>query len=716
MNAKTFSGSESVQAAEMRRKAEERLRASEASPAEAMSVTDARALVHELQVHQIELEMQNEELQRARLEAEEASEKYYDLFDFAPVAYFLWDHEGRILEVNLAGAALLGLDRSAASQKRFGQFVAAEFRNEFTDFLKRVSATTLMQTCKVKVQRDGFMVWVLIEGIAAGGSPGPQKLCRAAVIDVTQQKRADELAETNRALQSEIAARQKAEHALQESQLRLTIFAEATFEGIVESEEGRIVDCNEQLARMLGYSVAELRGMEIVRLIAPEDRDWVMASIRQGRESTTEHTSLRKDGARIVVEAHGRPVSPGSVRRLTAVRDISDRKRAEEALLQAKAAAEQANRAKDHFLAVLSHELRTPLTPVVMGVSVLQDRSDLAPDVLETLEMIGRSIATEARLIDDLLDVSRIARGKIELHKQRVALCSVIRQAAEVCKPDMEARRLHFAVDMGPAAPYWVEADASRLQQVFWNLLKNAIKFTPHEGCVGIRCRPDCGHVLVEVNDSGIGIEQEALTRVFNAFEQEERSITRQFGGLGLGLAISKALLEMHGGTIEAQSEGRNKGATFRIRLPLVSPVAQQAAQPPAVAPPAAVRPLRVLLVEDHPVTAKMMQAVLSANGHTVRWAGDIATALELAGRDDFDLLVSDLGLPDGSGYDLMRQLRQRGLALPGVALSGYGQEEDIQRSREAGFAAHVTKPASREAVLAAVAAVTAGEIGTSLA
>jgi len=236
--------------------------------------------------------------------------------------------------------------------------------------------------------------------------------------------------------------------------------------------------------------------------------------------------------------------------------------------------------------------------------------------------------------------------------------------------------------------------------------LKNAIKFTPHDGCVGIRCRPNEKHVVVEVNDSGIGIEPEALSRIFNAFEQAERSITRQFGGLGLGLAISKALVEMHGGQIEAHSEGRGKGATFRVRLPLTAPAGQPEAPAPAGLRQRAVRPLHILLVEDHGVTAKLMRMVLTSDGHTVEMAGDIATALELADQHAFDLLLSDLGLPDGSGHDLMRQLRQRGHRFPGIALSGYGQAEDIQRSREAGFAAHLTKPASREAVIAAIAAV----------
>ncbi|MGA2259661.1 MAG: response regulator [Thermoguttaceae bacterium] len=396
-----------------------------------------------------------------------------------------------------------------------------------------------------------------------------------------------------------------------------------------------------------------------------------------------------------------------------AIRYAIDRKHAEDSLKaaknsaeQAKAAAEHANRAKDHFLAVLSHELRTPLTPVVMGLSMLQDRPDLDPTIRETLEMVRRNVELEARLIDDLLDVSRIAQGKFELSRSAVELCTVIQRAVEVCKPDIEARRLHFGVDMGPAAPYWVEADAARLQQVFWNLLKNAIKFTPHDGCVGIRCRPNEKHVVVEVNDSGIGIEPEALSRIFNAFEQAERSITRQFGGLGLGLAISKALVEMHGGQIEAHSEGRGKGATFRVRLPLTAPAGQPEAPAPAGLRQRAVRPLHILLVEDHGVTAKLMRMVLTSDGHTVEMAGDIATALELADQHAFDLLLSDLGLPDGSGHDLMRQLRQRGHRFPGIALSGYGQAEDIQRSREAGFAAHLTKPASREAVIAAIAAV----------
>jgi PAS domain S-box-containing protein len=596
MNEEKNADSRPSRASDLRREAEQRLGAGSATPVEGMAEVDVRAMLHELQVHQIELEMQNEELQRAEAAAHEASERYYDLFDFAPVAYFVWDHEGRIREVNLAGAALLGLDRSAASQKRFGQFVAAEFRDTFADFLARVWATDAKQTCEVKLQKEGSFVWVLVEGIAAQDRQGPPRLCRAAVIDITQQKRADELAAANEALKAEIAARKQAEQGLRSAKAS--------------------AEC-------------------------------------------------------------------------------------------AKTAAEEANRAKDHFLAALSHELRTPLTPVVMGVSMLQDRHDLDPAAREALEMVRRNVEMETRLIDDLLDVARIARGKIELTRRPVELSTIIDRAVEVCKPDIDARGLEFGVDLGPAAPYWVEADAVRLQQVFWNLLENAIKFTPHGGCIGIRCRPHEDHVLAEVSDSGIGVEPEALPRIFKAFEQAERPTARQFGGLGLGLAISKTLVEMHGGTLSVHSDGRNQGATFRVRLPLCAPAGRSDA--PASAPPErrVARPLLILLVDDHRVTAKMMRMVLTEAGHSVETAGDVATALALASQGSFDLLLSDLGLPDGSGHDLLRELRSRGHTFPAIALSGYGQEDDIRRSREAGFAIHLTKPASQEAVVEAIASAT---------
>jgi signal transduction histidine kinase len=393
--------------------------------------------------------------------------------------------------------------------------------------------------------------------------------------------------------------------------------------------------------------------------------------------------------------------------------DIDEKKETEAALRdaklsaeRAKATAEDANAAKDRFLAVLSHELRTPLMPVLSAVSLLHRQRDLDEDTRSILEMVQRNVELEARLIDDLLDLTRIARGRVDLDRHPVELHTIIERAVEVCRPDLQVRKLQLDVETG-CVKFVVAADAARLQQVFWNLLKNAIKFTPDGGRISVRCQSEGdGHVLVEVADTGIGIEPMARQRIFDAFEQGNALIARQLGGLGLGLAISKTLVELHGGTIEAESDGPGKGSVFRVRLALVNH-ARGDLPAPAESPgelPAAARPLRVLLVEDHGDTARVVRRILEMEGHKVAWAGDVASALQNAASDAFDLLISDVGLPDGSGLDLMRELRSRGHKLPGIALSGYGQEDDVAQSRRAGFIAHMVKPMNMEQLVTAVA------------
>jgi two-component system, chemotaxis family, CheB/CheR fusion protein len=313
------------------------------------------------------------------------------------------------------------------------------------------------------------------------------------------------------------------------------------------------------------------------------------------------------------------------------------------------------------------------------------------------------------------LDVLDVAQGTITLRKQPIDLLTVLKQVIDVCMPDIEARELYFEMDPGPMSSYWVNADRDRLQQAFSNVLRNAVKFTPRDGWIRIRCDSEDGQVVVRINDTGIGIPPEDLPRVFNAFEQAQRSNPHRYGGLGLGLTVSRTLLEMHGGAIEALSEGRDKGTTIVFRLPLIAqnqiPVAagtlaDRAKQAPL--PRRVDRRLHILLVEDHGLTAQMLAMALTAQGNQVDVAADVATALSLADHEKFDLLVSDLGLPDGTGYDLMRQLRQHGHGFPAIAISGYGQEQDVRHSHEAGFAAHLTKPVTREAIFDTIAAVTA--------
>lgn len=408
-------------------------------------------------------------------------------------------------------------------------------------------------------------------------------------------------------------------------------------------------------------------------------------------------------------EASAYPASGGGLS--VYFRDISERKQAEEALAaareaaeRARAAAEEADRAKDRFLAVLSHELRTPLTPVLASLALLERRAGRDPTDEESLAVIRRNVELEARLIDDLLDITRIARGKIELEKRPVRLGEVLRHSVEVCRPDLDGRRLEFQAEFGPADSCWVEADSARLQQVFWNLLKNAVKFTPKGGCVGLRCFLEGPRICVEVVDSGEGIDPGSLERIFDAFVQADRPAGPQFGGLGLGLAISKALVELHGGSITACSEGKGRGATFRVALP-VAP-ARAGAVPSAPrrtwnVPAKCAR--RILLVEDHGDTARMIGLVLRSAGHEVETAGDMAAALELACAREFDLLISDLGLPDGSGLALLQALRSRGRNYPAIALSGYGREADLANSRAAGFAEHLVKPPDLDHLLRVV-------------
>ncbi|MBE2287604.1 MAG: PAS domain S-box protein, partial [Prosthecobacter sp.] len=364
----------------------------------------------------------------------------------------------------------------------------------------------------------------------------------------------------------------------------------------------------------------------------------------------------------------------------------------EERLLLARDEAEQASRAKDRFLAVLSHELRTPLTPVLMALGALEHDQGISEGVREDLAMMKRNIELETKLIDDLLDISRITSGKLKLEIEPVDLNEVVRHACEICRPQLHECGVRLEAELDPSAGV-VSGDPARLQQVLWNVLKNAIKFSSQPGLIRITTRQvDGTHAEVRVQDNGVGIPPERLPHIFNAFEQGGSKVTRKFGGLGLGLAISKALVELHHGTIRAESGGKGQGATFIIELP--GKVLTSTARIRLTAPPAGQRmpKLRLLVVEDHADTLRTLTRLLTSMGCTVLTAGSVASAVELAARESFDMVLSDLGLPDGDGREVMRRVRAR-RNVPGIAMSGYGTDEDVQRSREAGFCEHLTKP-----------------------
>jgi signal transduction histidine kinase/DNA-binding response OmpR family regulator len=359
---------------------------------------------------------------------------------------------------------------------------------------------------------------------------------------------------------------------------------------------------------------------------------------------------------------------------------------------QARAAAEAANAAKDRFLAMLSHELRTPLSPVLHAVTILDGEPDVPPQVREILGTIHRNVQLEARLIDDLLDLARVRNGKLQLQPDSVDAHELIRQAAEICRPEIDQRELRIYLKLA-AKQTRLWADPARVQQIFWNLITNAIKFTPRGGLITLTSEdgPD-GQLIVEVSDTGRGIAPERISKIFDAFEQVDR---HQSTGLGLGLAICKALTELHGGSIEARSAGWECGSTFIVRLPVAREESAPAQAAPARQPDAPSLRLRLLLVEDHIDTAAMLRRLLARRGYEVRAAESVETALDAARDFDLDVLLSDIGLPDGTGIDLIHRLSELkgGQSFRAIALSGFGMHEDLERSKSAGFSEHLTKP-----------------------
>jgi CheY-like chemotaxis protein len=372
---------------------------------------------------------------------------------------------------------------------------------------------------------------------------------------------------------------------------------------------------------------------------------------------------------------------------------VAELKGSQEALKAAKESAEAANRLKDRFLAGLSHELRTPLTPVLMAVAALEANPGLPQSARDDLALIRRNIELETRLIDDLLELSCIASGKFTLRNQRVVLAEVIRRACDSGRKLLAGTnvQLHCQADSGLGE---INADPARLEQILLNLVQNAVKFTPAGGEIFVTGQRVGASLRLSVRDTGVGISAEILDRIGAALQRGEMGIARPFGGLGLGLSICKALTELHRGKITAESDGPGEGSVFTIDLPTQDVTMGSSEWEVGGNSSAQTAKLRLLVVEDHADTARMLGKLLGSAGYAVKTATDAAGALDLASRETFDLVVSDIGLPDATGYQLMREIKTR-YGISGIAMSGYGMDEDVRKSREAGFSDHLVKPIS---------------------
>jgi signal transduction histidine kinase/ActR/RegA family two-component response regulator len=388
---------------------------------------------------------------------------------------------------------------------------------------------------------------------------------------------------------------------------------------------------------------------------------------------------------------------------------MAERRRAEEALTKEKSLVESANRTKDNFLAMLSHELRTPLTPVVAALETLSKQWARNDEEKSVLEMIRRNVYVETRLIDDLLDVTRISKGKLDLKFATLDAHKAVLNVVEICRSEAAAKRIRVNVALR-AVDHYVTADEARFQQMIWNLLKNAIKFSREAGQVTISSANESPHQLtITVQDKGVGISPNLIGRIFDPFEQASRSLRQRFGGLGLGLAISKSLAQAHNAALVAKSDGVDYGSTFSVTMGTVAFHSQTQALSESDLRISR-RVCRILLVDDHADTCEALKRLLATHGHTVTVRHDMRSALETAQNDQFDLLICDVGLPDASGVELMRRLRGNS-SIRGIAISGFGTMADIEKSVAVGFSEHLVKPLNAERLEAAIqTAIAAGQ------
>jgi PAS domain S-box-containing protein len=471
---------------------------------------------------------------------------------------------------------------------------------------------------------------------------------------------------------------------------------------IMTDQAGKVTLMNKVAEQLTGWSSAEASGREcteVFKIINEDSRESVESPVTKVLRSgvivgLANHTLLiRRDGTEVPIDDSGAPIrdANGEVHGVVLVfRDFSDHRQSETVLRKAKEEAETANLAKDNFLATLSHELRTPLTPVVATLATWEADGRLSPALQEDVKLMRRNVELEARLIDDLLDLTRIVKGKLPLHFETADVHDLITSVTRIYQSEIHAKQLKLDLQLD-AERHFARVDTARLQQVFWNILKNATMFTPDEGRVGIQTRHEDGSLKVLFTDEGIGMTRELLGRLFRPFEQGADENVRRYGGLGLGMAISKALIEAQNGEIAAQSAGPNCGSSFTVTLPVVD-------DDPEVATPeeSTIRqeahPVRILLVEDHADTAFALKRALGQSGHDVILANTVADAKALVSSGPFELILCDIGLPDGTGLDFIRYVR--GISqVPAVALTGYGMEADMKECLDAGFNLHLTKP-----------------------
>ena len=540
---------------------------------------------------------------------------------------------------------------------------------------------------------------------------------KAALHDLSVQR--EELLTKNRQLEQARAELQRS------AAYYADLYANAPIPYVTLDVHGVIMDLNLTAAAFFGRHRERLIGKPLLALIGGEERQVFLGHMRRCRLEGYTKTELHilSGDATLPVELESRMV-PSAAEEAAQCRTIILDLRGRQKIEAAKAEAERERRRseqreavtrasseeKDRFLAELSHELRTPLTPILAAVSSLRERDDLSPALRSAVEMIRRNIETEARLIEDLLDVSRMTRAGLRLQLQNLDAHEILREIVGDLDAQLHAHQVDLHLELNARDSY-VLADPLRLRQIIWNLITNAMHNSPPGEHVAVSSSNIGPDLRIVVRDTGVGIEPGELARIFEPFARVEPAKGRG-NGLGLGLSIVKGLVMAHGGRVVALSDGLGQGARFVVELPTTpgpadkpaeaasaaAPVAPEAATRPK---PGAGEPKRILIVEDHADTRAALQVLLELKGYDVRLANDMASALEQS-REPVDVLVCDIGLPDGSGLELVRRISAR-RPVKAIALSGYGSAGDLERSAQAGFAVHLTKPIAADKLLEAI-------------
>jgi PAS domain S-box-containing protein len=627
-------------------------------------------------------------LARQRAERELAAERERLRITLASIgdAVISTDAEGRVTYLNPVAEALTGWTQDEAEGR------------PLPDVFHLVDEQT-RQTAESPVVR------AMREGVVAGLGKHAVLISRDGTERPIDDSAAPMLDESGAPVGAVLVFRDATERRrAEEAQARLAAIVESSQDAIVSKTlDGIIRTWNASAERLFGYTAEEAVGRPIT-LIIPRDRlgeeQEILARLSRGeRIEHFDTVRVAKDGRRLQISLSISPIRDAEGRVIGAskiARDITERKRAEEALREAVEALREADRRKDEFLALLSHELRNPLAPLRNGLEVMRLASGKPEVVARARDMMDRQLSHMVRLIDDLLDVSRISRNKMELRRSRVLLTDVVSSAVEIARPAIQAAGHELTVSL-PPEPVHLDADLTRLAQVFGNLLNNSAKYTEPGGHIWLTATQERGQVSVAVRDTGIGIPASALPTLFDMFSQVDRSMERSAGGLGIGLALVKGLVEMHGGTVEAASPGPGQGSTFTVRLPVL---AADRAEPSPGTPaeegpdsPGAKR--RILVVDDNHDSAASMAVMLQLMGNEVRTAHDGLEAVEAAERFRPQVVLMDVGMPRLNGYEATRRIRERpwGRDMAIITLTGYGQDVDRARSKEAGCDGHLVKP-----------------------